>query len=371
MSNRKSKGQRKGQRVVIARVDTAYEALVSDIRAILDRARHATARAVNAAITATYWDIGRRIVEFEQAGHSRAEYGERTLSRLASELASGGERGFSVRNLQDMRLFYQGWPIQQTVSANSDLPRFPLPWSAYVRLLSVQDPAARAFYETEALRGGWSVRQLDRQIATKFFQRHSISKDKARMLHSASAKQAGDELTPAEVFKDPYILEFLDLKDEYPESELEGALTRRLEDFLLELGGDFTFVGRQRRMRIGDAWFRVDLVFYHRGLRCLVLIDLKVGEVTAGDIGQMNMYVNYAHEHWTGGQEVAPVGLVLGTSKHNHAMARYTLGGLENKIMAAEYETVLPNTKLIEAEVERVRMAVELAASVGKPANGD
>ncbi|NJO12461.1 MAG: DUF1016 domain-containing protein [Gammaproteobacteria bacterium] len=138
-------------------------------------------------MTTTYWQVGRRIVEFEQAGHARAEYGERTLSRLASELTALHGQGFSVRNLQDMRLFYLGWPIQQTVSAKSELPRFPLPWSAYVRLLSVQNAAARAFYEAEALRGGWSVRQLDRQISTRFYERHAKSKEKAAMLRKVMA----------------------------------------------------------------------------------------------------------------------------------------------------------------------------------------
>ena len=168
---------------------------------------------------------------------------------------------------------------------------FPLPWSAYVSLLAVKNEHARSFYETEALRGGWSVRQLDRQIDSQFYERTALSKNKAAMLKKGAKAKAEDITTPEEEIKDPYILEFLGLKDEYSESDLEEALIRHLEFFLLELGGDFTFVARQKRLRVGDEWYRVDLVFFHRRLRCLVLIDLKLGKFTHADAGQMHLYL--------------------------------------------------------------------------------
>jgi predicted nuclease of restriction endonuclease-like (RecB) superfamily len=235
---------------------------------------------------------------------------------------------------------------------------FPLSWSQYVRLLSVKGEEAREFYETEALRNGWSVRQLDRQIATRFYERTALSRNKATMLQRSSKKQAADSVTPEEAIKDPYILEFLGLKDEYSESELEEGLIRRLEDFLMELGGDFAFVGRQKRLRIGNEWYRIDLLFFHRRLRCLVVIGLKVGKFTHADAGQMTMYLNYAREHWTHPDENPPVGLILCAEK-DAAVARYSLQGLPNKVLASEYKLTLPDEKLLVAEIKKARKRLE------------
>jgi predicted nuclease of restriction endonuclease-like (RecB) superfamily len=243
-----------------------------------------------------------------------------------------------------------------TVQAISE--RFPLPWSAYVRLLSLKSKQARAFYEEEALRGGWSVRQLNRQIESQFYERTALSKNKAAMLTRGAKPKPQDAVTPEEQIKDPYVLEFLSLKDEYSESELEEALILHLEHFLLELGGDFTFVGRQKRLRIGDEWYRVDLIFFHRRLRCLVVIDLKRGKFTHADAGQMHMYLNYAREHWTHPDENPPVGLILCAMK-NSDLAKYALQGLPNKVLAAEYKTVLPDEKLIAEELKRTRKLLE------------
>lgn len=252
--------------------------------------------------------------------------------------------------------------ISETVSrklALSELAQvFKLPWSAYVRLLSVKDDHARQFYEAEALRGGWSVRQLDRQIGSQFYERTALSKDKAAMLAKGAVPKPADVVTPDDAIKDPYVLEFLDLKDEYSESDLEQALIRRLEDFLLELGEGFTFVGRQRRLRIDQTWYRVDLLFFHRKLRCLVIIDLKLGSLTHADVGQMHMYCNYAKEHWAYPDENPPVGLILCADK-GHALARYALEGLPTKIMAANYRTVLPDAELLQQELERTRLILE------------
>jgi predicted nuclease of restriction endonuclease-like (RecB) superfamily len=324
-----------------------YDAALTDIAAMLETARRAATRSVNALMTATYWQIGRRIVEVEQDGQGRAVYGTQLLKRLSADLTLRFGRGFSERNLEQMRLFYQGWQISQTVSAKS-LPDFPLPWSHYIKLLSAQSPDARAFYEREALRGGWSLRQLSRQIGTQFYERTLLSKNKAAMLRKGQQAQPEDAESSNEGFKDPLILEFLALKDEYSESDMEEALIHRLEDFLLELGGDFAFIGRQRRLRVGDQWFRVDLVFYHRRLRCLVIIDLKLGEFTHADAGQMHLYLNYAREHWTHPDENPPVGLILCAFK-NEAVAHYALDGLPNTVLATKYRLALPNEAALVA----------------------
>ena len=235
---------------------------------------------------------------------------------------------------------------------------FPLPWSAYVRLLSVGSESARTFYEAEALRCGWSVRQLDRQIHSQFYERTALSRNKAAMLRRGEKALAGDDATAEEEVKDPLVLEFLDLKDEYSESDLEEALTQRLETFLLELGGDFCFIGRQKRLRIDDEWYRVDLVFFHRRLRCLVIIDLKIGRFSHADAGQMNVYLNYAREHWTREDENPPVGLILCAQKGD-ALARYALEGLPSKVLAAEYRTELPDEEELAAEIQRTREFLE------------
>jgi predicted nuclease of restriction endonuclease-like (RecB) superfamily len=238
----------------------AYGDLVDEIAEILETARRASARAVNAVMTATYWEIGRRIVEYEQRGKERAEYGAATLTQLSRDLTSRYGRGFGVDNLQRFRLFYIAYAskeIYATASRKSLTPltqiadRFPLPWSAYVRLLAVRNENARTFYETEALRAGWSVRQLDRQIQSQFYERTALSRNKAEMLAKGARPQPDDAISPAEEIKDPYVLEFLGLRDEYSETDLEAALIHHLEAFLLELGGDFCFIGRQRRLRIG------------------------------------------------------------------------------------------------------------------------
>ncbi|MDE0368115.1 MAG: PDDEXK nuclease domain-containing protein [Gammaproteobacteria bacterium] len=348
-----------------------YEAIFGEVSEIVEAARRSAARSVNAVMTAAYWLIGRHIAELEQKGKSRAEYGKETVERLAADLSARYGRGFSVRNVWLMRAFYLSWPIVQTPSAelgdrqilqtssaesllDAIRSRFPLPWSAYVRLLSVRNERARTFYEAEALRGGWTVRQLDRQINTQFYERTALSRNKAALLAEGGKVRPGDGVLPEEAIKDPFVLEFLDLKDEYSESDLEEALIRHLEAFLLELGGDFCFIARQRRLRIGDEWYRVDLLFFHRRLRCLVVIDLKIGKFTHADAGQMHLYLNYAREHWVRREENPPVGLILCAQK-DEAVARYALEGLPNKVMAAEYRTTLPDEELLASEIERTR----------------
>jgi predicted nuclease of restriction endonuclease-like (RecB) superfamily len=377
-----------------------YSGLVGGIGELLETARRASARSVNVIMTATYWEIGRRIVEFEQGGAQRAEYGEELLSRLAADLAKKFGRGFSQRSLQNMRSFYQRFSpeqIWQTLSAKSpaailptlsgesspvgtpppsicptvsgklrapslalpDLARaFPLPWSHYVLLLAARSAEARTFYHTEALRGGWSVRQLQRQIDTQFYERTALSRDKRGMLAKGAKPRSGDEVSADEEVRHPLVLEFLGLRDEYSESELEEALVRHLESFLLELGSDFAFVGRQRRLRIDDEWYRVDLLFFHRRLRCLVIFDLKLGRFTHADAGQMHVYLNYAKEHWVRPGENPPVGVILCSAK-GEALVRYATGALPTKLLTREYLTALPNEKELSIELEKTRKQLE------------
>lgn len=377
-----------------------YQAIHVGIVDLLQAARTQAARSVNALMTASYWEIGRRIVEAEQKGKRRAGYGEQLIERLSADLSAEFGRGFSRQNLQQMRSFYLNWPIEQTLqtvsgespirqtlsgefricqtlsdklqalSAISAPPRamparlaavaacFPLPWSAYVSLLSVKSEAARSFYETEALHGGWSVRQLDRQIDSQFYERTALSRNKAAMLSKGAVAKPEDAITPDEAIKDPYVLEFLNLKDEYSEAELEEALIHRLQDFLLELGDDFAFVGRQKRLRLDDSWFRVDLVFFHRRLRCLVIVDLKVGKFTYADAGQMHLYLNYARTHWMREGENPPVGLIL-CSRKGAAEAHYALEGLSSKVLAAEYQTVLPSEQALADELTHTTRLLE------------
>jgi predicted nuclease of restriction endonuclease-like (RecB) superfamily len=363
----------------VPNVPENYDAVRAEIIELLQAARRVAARSINSLMTATYWEIGRRIVQYEQRGEARADYGQQLVEQLAIDLSRQFGRGFGRANLWQMRAFYRAWPepkILQTPSGESltapsfnnvDVlassistlaARFPLPWSAYVRLLAVRNPDARAFYETEALRSGWTVRQLDRQISTQLYERIALSQNKAAMLEKAETVEPGDSITPEEAIKDPFVLEFLDLKDEYSESELEEALIQHLTDFLLELGDDFAFLGRQRRLRIDDNWFRIDLIFFHRRLRCLIIIDLKVGKFSYTDAGQMHLYLNYAREHWMKSGENPPVGLILCAEK-GAAEAHYALDNLPNKVLAAEYQTILPDEKLIAKELEKSRRELE------------
>lgn len=347
-----------------------YAGIRNEIVKLLDATRHAVARSINALMTASYWEIGRRIVEAEQQGKRRAGYGEQLIARLSADLTKQFGRGFSPDNLENMRRFFLAYPRSansETPSRNLDMSElaqiFRLPWSAYVRLLSVKDDHARRFYEAESLRGGWSVRQLDRQISSQFYERTALSKNKAAMLAKGAIPKPEDLVTAKDAIKDPFVLEFLDLKDEYSESDLEEGLIRRLEDFLLELGDGFTFVGRQRRMRIDQTWYRVDLLFFHRRLRCLVIVDLKLGALTHADVGQMHLYCNYAKEHWTLADENPPVGLILCADK-GHALARYALEGLPSKVMAANYRMVLPDAEILQKQLESTRRMIESQGSI-------
>lgn len=344
-----------------------YDSILSEMSDLLEQARRTAARTVNAIMTATYWEIGRRIVEFEQGGQKKADYGKQLLINLGKDLTKRFGRGFGWRNLFQMRSFYLTYQnILQTPSAISEKAdlttlarQFPLTWSHYVLLLPCGSKEEREFYETESLRGSWTVRQLKRQMNSSFFTRTLLSKNKAAMLKKGQKSEPEDLVTPEEEIKDPFVLEFLNLKDEYSESDLEAALIQHLETFLLELGDDFAFIGRQRKLRIGNQWFRIDLLFFHRRLKCLIIIDLKTGEFSYADAGQMHLYLNYAKENWMKDGENPPVGLILCTSK-DEDVVRYALDNLPNKILATEYKTVLPDEKLLLEEMAKTRRMYDL-----------
>jgi predicted nuclease of restriction endonuclease-like (RecB) superfamily len=393
-----------------------YDSVFSSVVELLDAARRASARVVNTLMTATYWEIGRRIVEHEQAGEKRAGYGEELIEGLSHDLSTKYGRGFGVIQLRTMRQFYLLYStpekiqaaigkseIRQSVideSSASVLPApisqsvidefnrrsskkisraierlgniaraFPLPWTHYVRLLRVRNALCREFYAREALAGGWSVRQLNRQINSQFYERTALSKNKTAMLVKGEMPKPDDAVSVDEEIRNPLVLEFLNLKDEYSESDLEQALIRHLETFLLELGNEFAFVGRQKRLRIGNEWFRVDLLFFHRRLRCLVIIDLKLGGLVHADVGQMNLYCNYAREHWMQPDEHPPVGLILCTDKDD-ALARYAMEGLGSKLLVREYLTALPKESVLAAEVAHTRELLERQAEERRMARG-
>lgn len=372
-----------------------YGRLVTDISGLLEQARRAAARSVNSVLTSVYWQIGRRIVEHEQQGRAKAKYGESVLVSLAKDLTERHGRGFSKSNLFQMRSFFLGWEVVPRPSGNFEarvirsafpdngagrkfqtssgkskssqimttpgdlIPgTFPLSWSHYVQLMSVAEPQARAFYELEAIRGGWSVRQLDRQISTQFYERTVHSTRPMAATTRRQVVRPEDAASLEDEVRDPYLLEFLNLKDEYSESELEDALVRHIETFLLELGAGFAFVARQKRIRIGDEWYRIDLLLFHRRLRCLVVIDLKIGKFTHADAGQMNLYLNYAREHMMEPGENDPVGLILCSAK-NDAVAHYAMGGIKARVFASRYLTALPPPETLRREIVITQRAIE------------
>jgi predicted nuclease of restriction endonuclease-like (RecB) superfamily len=322
-----------------------YDALIHGIGVLLEDARRNAARRVNSILTSTYWEIGRRIIEFEQSGSKRAGYGKNLLRNISRDLTSRYGRGFDESNVRHMRKFYilyQKWDAAR--------PEFPLTWTHYRLLLSIESDNQREFYETECEHAGWSSRQLDRQMNSLLYERTRLSRRKELVLERARSESS--ELSPEDEIKDPYLLDFLDLSDDHSESELEEALIRRLEDFLLELGVGFAFVARQKTIFVGDQRFKVDLLLYHIGLQCLVVLDLKVGPFSHADAGQMNFYLNYFRDHQLNGDDNPPVGIILCADKDD-AVVRYALGGLQNKIFASRYRLRLPEESVLRSELKK------------------
>lgn len=322
--------------------------LYNKIASILEESRKFVATTVNTAMVQTYFEIGRLIVEEEQHGNIRAEYGKETLKKLSEKLTANYGKGFSVTNLKQMRDFYLTYQIRQTVS-----DQFTLSYSHYLFLMRIDNPDERKFYEIEATASNWSLRELKRQFDSALYERLSLSKDKEKVKLLAQQGQVIEN--PSDIVKDPYVLEFLGLpeKSYYSESELERRLIEKLENFLLELGKGYTFVGRQVRLTFDEKHFFVDLVFYNRFLQCFVLIDLKIGEITHQDLGQMQMYVNYYDRFVKLDHENKTIGIIL-CKKKSDSLVEITLPENNNQIFASKYQTVLPNKedliKLIQSE---------------------
>lgn len=320
--------------------------LYSQISTILSESRKFVVNTVNTAMVKTYFEIGRLIVENEQNGKNRAEYGKETLKNLSERLTKDFGKGFSVTNLKQMRDFYQTYQIGQTVS-----DEFNLSWSHYLFLMRIDNLEERKFYEIESKKSNWSLRELRRQFDSALYERLALSKDKESV---KELSQKGIIVSkPEDIVKDPYILEFLGLPEqvEYSESELENRLIDKLEKFLLELGKGYTFVGRQVRFTFDEEHYRVDLVFYNRLLQCFVLIDLKIGKLTHQDLGQMQMYVNYYDRFVKLEHENKTIGIVLCKNK-NDSLVEITLPEDNTQIFASKYETVLPDKELLKKLIE-------------------
>lgn len=311
--------------------------IYDEISNLLKEARKNIVSNINTTMTKTYFLIGKRIVEEEQNGNERATYGKNLIKNLSKKLTNEFGKGFSERNIEQMRKFYKTYSIPQTLSAE-----FKLSWSHYLILMRMENIEERNFYEIESIQNNWSLRELRRQIDSALYERLVLSRDKEKVKELAFKGQVIEK--PEDVVKDPYILEFLGLeeKSNYSENRLETEIINNLEKFLLELGKGFTFVGRQVRFTFDEKHFRVDLVFYNRILKCFVLIDLKIGEVTHQDLGQMQMYVNYYDRYVRLPDENKSIGIIICREK-NDTLVKLTLPEDNNQIFASKYMTVLPS----------------------------
>ncbi len=328
--------------------DQTYER----IKSILAEARQTAYRAINSAMVVAYWEVGRTIVEEEQRGGQRADYGQEVIKNLARRLLADFGKGFDRSNLWHMRSFYLSYP-------KLDAVRRELSWTHYRLLLRVENPDARSFYEQEAIGSRWSTRELERQIHSLLFERLALSRDREGVLALA---QKGHEIQqPSDLVKDPYVLEFAGIPqhERYLESDLEQGLIDRLREFLLELGKGFAFMARQQRITLDGQHYWIDLVFYNRLTRSFVLIDLKVGTLTHQDLGQMQMYVNYYQREITAPDENPPIGIVLCADK-NDAVVRYTMPEDNKQIFASRYKLYLPTEKELADELQRERLAIEM-----------
>lgn len=376
--------------------------LVSSIVEIHQQSQTFATKAVNVSLTLRNWLIGHRIVEFEQLGKDRAAYGERLLPALAERLSAAGLKRVDVRELRRFRLLYGVYPqIRETVTpellaglgAGALQPLFNslslpkretlspefqivesltpqlthvhpdlihrLSFSHLAELLDLPDETQRRFYEIECIRGNWSVRELRRQIASLYYERSGLSKDKAKL--SAMAHATADTLQPSHIIRDPYVFEFLGLRsrDVMAESDLEDALLDRLQDFLLELGHGFCFEARQKRILIGDEHFFIDLVFYHRVLKCHILVELKTDAFRHEHLGQLNTYVAYYKKHQMTPGDLPPIGILLCTRK-NDALVEFALGDLSNQVFVSRYAVELPRKEEME------RFIAQIGKEVGK-----
>lgn len=328
-----------------------YEDIYSEIKETLLLSRNHAYAAVNFAMVQAYWQIGKIIVENEQNGNLRAEYGKAVLQEVSEKLQQEFGNGFSVRNLQQMRKFYVTFP-------NTNALRSQLTWTHYRALLRVENDDARNLYMEECVRSAWSSRQLERQISTLYYERLLSSRDKEPVMTEAESLMA--PLAAEDFIKDPYVLDFLDLKN-YPalrESDLEQALIDKLQEFLLELGRGFCFVARQKLMRYEDEDFYLDLVFYHSVLKCHVLIDLKIGKLTHADVGQMDSYIRMYDALYKNDDDNPTIGIIL-CSQKNEAIVKYSVLNEGKQVFASKYRFTLPTAEELQREIENERRKIE------------
>jgi len=327
--------------------DIVSTGIIKDIKKIIEEAKKQVAKNVNTIMLQTYWSIGKRIVEEEQNGNASSNYGDYVIKNLSRELTKEYGRGFSSTNLKMMRRLYNEYKNGQTLSDQ-------LSWSHYLLLLGVDDLNARSFYQHECENSNWSVRELDRQIDSGLYERLLLSKGEANKLTVLELANKGVTYqTPDSFIKDPMVLEFVGLPEKpFLESNLEKAIVNHIEDFLLELGRGFMFVGTQQRISIAGMNYYVDMVFYNKILKSYILIDLKMNKLKPENFGQMNMYVNYYKEEVNDEDDQEPIGIIL-CAKKEERLAKMSIQGIENNIYAARYTTVMPDIELLQAEVQK------------------
>ncbi len=320
--------------------------IITKIATLLHDARNTIVSKVNQTMVITYFEIGRIIVEEEQKGKERANYGKYLIKEISRKLTADFGKGFSETNIKQMRQFYLTYVIRQTPS-----DQFTLSWSHYLKLMRIGDEKERKFYEIESAKNNWSLKELQRQFDSSLYTRLSLSKNKKQILELSTKGQVLEK--PKDAIKDPYVLEFLGLPEQshYSENELEEKLIDKLEHFLLELGTGFTFVARQQRISFDEKHFKIDLVFYNRILKCFILVDLKIGELKHQDIGQMQMYVNYYDREMRLEGENKTIGIILCQDK-NEAVVQYTLPENNEQIFASKYLTILPSKETLKKLLE-------------------
>jgi predicted nuclease of restriction endonuclease-like (RecB) superfamily len=323
-----------------------YQQLITQIGSLLQSGRQQAAQAVNTILVQTYWYIGQHIVEFEQKGNERAEYGTQLFERLSKDLTAAYGKGFGRSNLLYMRKLYQCFPISGTLS-------HLLTWSHYYEILKADNPLEISFYSKQCEHERWSVRELKRQMKSSLFERIALSKDKTGVLKLAKDGHLIE--TADDLIKDPFVLEFLNIPEQhqYLENELEEKIISNLQQFIMEMGKGFAFIGRQYRMSIGGKHFYLDLLFYHRILKCFVLVDLKRGEIDHQDIGQMNLYLNYFKKEEASEGDNEPIGIILGAHK-NHILVEYATDSITNKVLLSKYELYLPDKKLLQKQLDKL-----------------
>ena len=328
------------------RKSSNYESLCLNIGELLIQGRQEAARQINSVLVQTYWHIGKYIVEYEQNGKDRATYGSELLNVLSTDLTREFGKGFGRSNLYQIRQFYLNFQIIQTLSGK-------LSWSHYVEVLKLDDALEQQFYIKQCERENWSIRELKRQMKSMLFHRLALSKNKQEVLDLAKDGLLVQD--SRDIIKDSYVFEFLGLPEQllYKEGDLEDKLIHNLEKFLLELGKGFAFIGRQYKISIAGRHFYVDLVFYHRILKCFVLIDLKRGEVEHNDIGQMNLYLNYFEKEENQKDDHPPIGIVLGAYK-DHILMEYATAHISNQLFVSKYQLYLPNKDELAKELEQL-----------------